>query len=112
MNLRHEQAEAVWQHTLSQVRITRCARGRRKIAVAASSLCLLALGWISLQTPPPHQAHEVAATPLPCPEPMLAVMRLDENGDTILEELPANQLGSIELAFGLTPMMSADAEEW
>ncbi len=112
MNPRLEQAEAVWQHTLSQVRITRSARRRRKIAVAATSLGLLAFGWVSLQNPRPPQAPQVAATPVPGPEPMLAVMRLDENGDTILEELPPSQLGSVELAFGLTPMMSADADEW
>jgi hypothetical protein len=46
------------------------------------------------------------------PEPKLAVMRLDENGDTILEELAPSELGSIELAFGLTPMVSDDLRDW
>jgi hypothetical protein len=112
MNPEQEQAEAIWQHTLSQIRIARTTRRRRRITVVATSLCLLGAGWISLQTRPDHQAPQVAETPIPAPEPKLAVMRLDENGDTILEELAPSELGSIELAFGLTPMVSDDLRDW
>jgi hypothetical protein len=102
----HEESEKVWEQTLPCIRLARKRRGRVKFAVAASSVCgLIAIG-IMLQSDPATIAPQIVVTQPPLPEPTLAVMRVGEDGETRLEELAPSELGSIELAFGLTPMIS------
>jgi len=45
--------------------------------------------------------------PVP-PVATLAVMRISPNGSVRLEELSARDLGSIELSFGLEPVVTSD----
>lgn len=112
MNPEHEQAERVWQHTLSQIRITRTRRRRRRLLVPLVSTCLIAAFWIGWQPRHPSPRESVVAQePAAPPEPTLAVMRLNENGEAVLQELTPSQLGPIELAFGQAPMLQDDFGE-
>lgn len=107
----HEEAEKVWEQTLPCIRLARKRRGRVKFALAASSICgLIAIG-IMLRPDPVITAPRVVVSPPPIPEPTLAVMRVGDDGVTRLEELAPSELGSIELAFGLTPMVSDGFED-
>ena len=101
-------AESVWQHTLSQVRTTKRRRQHRRIAVAATSCCVLLGSWLTLR-PRPHAEDSRMATVQPVPPvATLAVMRISPNGSVRLEELSARDLGSIELSFGLEPVVTSD----
>lgn len=42
----------------------------------------------------------------------IAVMRIDDHGTIRLEEVAANELGTIELALGQTPLLSDDLSYW
>jgi hypothetical protein len=105
MNPPDPQAEAVWERTLPQIRATRRKRKIRRIAGAAC--CAIAL-WFTLQSPEaPDPPTALSAPTLPKIETM-AVMRMDENGTIRLEEIATNELGSIELAFGETPLLPSE----
>lgn len=107
----HEEAEKVWEQTLPCIRLARKRRGRVKFTLAASSICgLIAIG-IMLQPDPVITAPRIVVSPPPISEPTLAVMRVGDDGVTRLEELTPSELGSIELAFGLTPMVSDGYED-
>ena len=108
----HEQAEKVWAQTLLRIQLTRKRRRRVKFALTSSSVCGLIAVWIMLQPGPEITAPRIVVTPPSVPEPTLAVMRVGEDGETRLEELAPSELGSIELAFGLTPMVSDDPQDW
>lgn len=112
MMTEHQQADKVWEQTLPHLRMARKRRSRVKFALIAGPVCGLIALWLMFQQGPAITTPRVAVSPPPEPEPTLAVMRFDENGDTTLEELAPSELGSIELAFGLTPMVTDDSQEW
>jgi len=97
-------AESVWQHTLSQVRMTK----RRRVAVAVISGCVLLGLWLTSRPRPHAAAPGMAAIHPDPPVATLAVMRVSANGSVRLEELSARDLGSIELSFGLEPVVTSD----
>ena len=107
MNPPDPQAEAVWQRTLPQIRSTRRKRKIRRIVGAGAACCGLAL-WLMPQSPDTRGIPMVHIEPdLPKFETM-AVMRVDENGTIRLEEIASNELGSIEFAFGQTPLLPSE----
>jgi hypothetical protein len=111
MNPPDPHAEAVWERTLPQIRSTRRRRGYRRITAAAVAGCGLAM-WLTLQGTKPTDksvAHIEAATPV---VETLAVMRIDDTGAIRLEEVASNELGSIELALGQTPLLTDDLPYW
>ncbi len=103
-----ENAEMIWERTLPEIRKTRIKRRNRQVAFAAATTCGLIATWFALLPPPPNQPVVRAIPPLPPMEETIAVMRIDEYGRGRLEEVPMNQLGSVELTFGLTQFVYDD----
>lgn len=110
MNLTDEKnANRVWEMTLPEIRNTRRRRGQRRVALAAIASCLLfGTSWLLLKPSPMVHETLTFAPPVSEIEETIAVMRVDEEGRFRLEELPVSDFGSIELAFGLTQLMSDD----
>lgn len=114
MKPRTNNSTAVWERTLPHIRMTRRRRQHRRIAAVAASMCALFGSWLAFRPSP--AVHEPAAAfvtvePAPAVE-TIAVMRIGENGSVRLEELPSSELGAIELAFGLTPLVSDELQDW
>jgi len=59
------------------------------------------------QSPDTREIPIVRITPEPQQIATMAVMRVDENGTIRLEEIASTELGSIEFAFGQTPLLPA-----
>jgi hypothetical protein len=74
--------------------------------------CALLGIWLVFQNVPSAESSVVLSEPAPPEIETIAVMRIDENGSVRLEELASNELGSIELAFGLTPLVSDEFQDW
>lgn len=104
MNPPDPQAEAVWQRTLPQIHSTRRKRKIRRIVGAGVACCGLAL-WLMPQSPDTQGIPIAHIAPEPRQIATMAVMRVDENGTIRLEEIASNELGSIEFAFGQTPLL-------
>jgi hypothetical protein len=112
MNSLNDHAERVWERTLPQIHLTRRKRRNCRIAVAAAVSCTLLGVWLVFQTVQPPESSVVLTAPAPPKVETIAVMRIGENGIVRLEELSSSELGSIELAFGLTPLVSDDLQDW
>jgi hypothetical protein len=111
MNPNDHLAEAVWQRTLPLIRSTRRRRACRRITGAAAVCCGLAV-WLTLQGTKPVDkpvVHIKSATPV---LETIAVMRIDDNGTIRLEEVASNELGTIELSLGQTPVLSQEMPYW
>ena len=104
--------EMVWERTLPQIRMTRSKRRQRRIVMAVASVCALSVSWLAMHTRPPADQPVVYTPPEPAVVETLAVMRVSEDGSMRLEEISSKDLGSIELAFGLTPVVTDDFENW
>jgi len=107
MNPPDPQTEAVWQRTLPQIRATRRNRKTRRIAAATTACCALAI-WFTPQSPDAIEKPTARIEPEPPKIETMAVMRVDENGTIRLEEIASNELGSIEFAFGQTPLLPSE----
>jgi hypothetical protein len=103
-----ESAEMIWERTLPEIRKTRIKRRNRKVAFAAATTCGLIATWFALLPQAPNHPVIRTVPPLPPMEETIAVMRIDENGRVRLEEVPTNQLGPVELTFGLTQFVYDD----
>lgn len=106
-------AKKVWESLLPEIRRKR--RQRNAFKLSAVSACFLALVFVPFAKTRPLTAETTASINYQKPtEPVsetLAVMRVGDDGVVRLEEIGTDQLGSIELAFGLTPLISnADLE--
>jgi hypothetical protein len=112
MNSLNDHAERVWERTLPQIHLTRRRRSKRRIAVAAAVSCTLLGTWFAFQTVRPTESPVLVTAPAPPKVETIAVMRIGENGSVRLEELASSELGSIELAFGLTPLVSDELQDW
>lgn len=107
MNLPDTQAEAIWERTLPKIRATRRNRKIRRIMGGAAACCGLAI-WLTPQRPENHGKPTAHSVPTPQKIETMAVMRVDENGTIRLEEIASNELGSIEFAFGQTPLLPSE----
>ena len=112
MNPPDEHAERVWERTLPHIHLTRRKRGMHRLAVAAVAVSALLGMWPALESLRPAEPRVLVTTPAPPKVDTIAVMRIGENGSVRLEELASNELGSIELAFGLTPLVSDELLDW
>jgi hypothetical protein len=112
MNPPNDHAERVWERTLPQIRLHRRRRRNRRIAAAAAVSCTLLGIWLALPTVQPTESPVVVTAPAPPKVETIAVMRIGDNGSVRLEELASSELGSIELAFGLTPLVSDELQDW
>ena len=100
---------------LAAVRQTKHRRQARRIALATAA-CVLAAA-ASLMTPRPGAAPLSAAPAEPPPAPELApastlAMLVWQDGVPRLEELPAEDLGLVELQFGLEPVIAYPDAFW
>ena len=111
MMTRDEQADRVWEKTLAQIKITRKRRLRVKggIAAVAVSGCIA----VGLFLPPASFLSKPSIAVIP---PMailpsnIAVMRVSDDGVIRREECAPGELGSVELTFGLAPVVANDWE--
>jgi len=111
MNPNDHLAEAVWQRTLPLIRSTRRRRAARRITGAAAVCCGVAV-WFTIQGIKPGDKPVVHAdSAIPVYE-TIAVMRIDDHGAIRLEEVAANELGTVELALGQTPLLSDEMLYW
>ncbi len=106
------QAENVWQKTLPLIRAERERRRRMRLSLASASVCALFATWIMIRENEDPAMPKTATLVPPVPQATLVVMRVGDDGVTRLEEISPGELGPIELAFGLTPMLVNDFEEW
>jgi hypothetical protein len=108
----NQQADEVWEKTLPLIRARRTRRRRINAAIITSPLIALIAAWALIRPAAERAAPAVAMPAPPAPGTTLVVMRVGENGVTRLEELPAGELGSVELAFGLTPLLADESRDW
>jgi len=107
MNPPDPQAEAVWERTLPQIRSTRRKRKICQIAGGVAACCGLTI-WLTPQNPESPRLPTAHIEPAPRKIETMAVMRVDENGTIRLEEIASNELGTIEFAFGQTPLLPSE----
>lgn len=111
MMTREEQADRVWENTLAQIKVTRNRRRRVKCGIAAGAIS----GWIAvwvMSTPASFLSKPSISIipPMAIPPSNIAVMRVGDDGVIRLEECAPGELGSIELTFGLAPVVANDWE--
>jgi len=109
MNPLDHHSEAAWERILPHVRATRRRRRRHRI-VAATASCALLGTWLVLQSSNPPDPPVALAEPVPPVHQTIAVMRIGGDGSVRLEEVSCHELGSLELAFGLAPVIAHDWE--
>jgi hypothetical protein len=111
MMTNEQQADRVWENTLAQIKVTRKRRHRMKCGIAAGAVC----GWIAIWILFPSESFlskpSIAIIPpMAIPSSNIAVMRVGDDGVIRLEECAPGELGSIELTFGLAPVVANDWE--
>jgi len=108
----HEHAGKVWEQTLSHIRSTRQRRKRVKESLTTCLICgLIILGFMLQPQKTPAAPHVAVAEDIQEPMQSIAVMKVGDDGVIRLEECLPGELGSIELVFGLTPIISNDWED-
>lgn len=106
-----QQAGKVWENILPHIRSARKRRKRVKSSLAAGAICALAAILLILDSRTIPVAPQVAiAEPSEAYAPGIAVMKVGDDGVIRLEECMPDELGAIELVFGLAPIIANDWE--
>ena len=106
-----QQAGKVWENTLPHIRTARKRRKWVKSSLAAGLICsMVAVCSLFLTPENPGTPMVVLEDPLREHAHSIAVMKVGSDGVIRLEECMPGDLGSIELVFGLAPIICNDWE--
>jgi hypothetical protein len=109
--------DPILDHLLDAVRQTKRRRRSRRIAWATAACILPAIAFLMLprqeEKLAPAALREPSAAPAPAePAHAMLAMVVWQNGSPCLEELPAEDLGLVQLHFGLDPVIAYPDAYW